>query len=77
MGWQLAIVVLVPIIGGVQLDKMLDISPVLLFVGLGLAVAGTVIVMWATMQKANHLPVPKLTERQRAAIKKSYEEDDD
>jgi F0F1-type ATP synthase assembly protein I len=77
MGWQLAVVVLVPVIAGVQLDKMLDSAPILLFVGLALALGGTIVVMWHTMQTANRLPVPKLTEDQRAAVKKSYEEDDE
>jgi F0F1-type ATP synthase assembly protein I len=76
MGWQLAVVVLIPIIAGAQLDKVFDTSPVLLCIGLALALLGTVAVMWATMQKANKLPVPKLTDEQRAAVKKSYEEDD-
>jgi hypothetical protein len=48
----------------------------MLFVGLALALVGSIIVMWRTMQKANHLPVPKLTEAQRRQVQKQYEEDD-
>jgi uncharacterized membrane protein len=77
MSWQLAVVVLIPIIAGVQLDKKFDSAPVLLFVGLALAVLGSIAIMWRTMRMANKLPVPKLTDEQRAAIKKSYEEDDE
>lgn len=77
MSWQLAIVVLVPIIGGVQLDKALKTGNTFLFVGLGVAAIGSIAVMWRTVQVANHLPVPKLTDAQKRAIKKSYEEDDD
>jgi F0F1-type ATP synthase assembly protein I len=77
MGWQLAIVVLAPVIAGVELDKLFDSSPILLLVGLAVALLGTIAVMWRTMQTANRLPVPKLTDEQRRAVKKSYEEDDD
>jgi F0F1-type ATP synthase assembly protein I len=75
MSWQLVLVVLVPVVAGVQLDKTLDTS-FMLFVGLALALVGSIIVMWRTMQKANHLPVPKLTEAQRRQVQKQYEEDD-
>lgn len=76
MGWQLAVVVLVPVIGGVELDKVFGTSPVLLLIGLAVALLASTVVMWRMMQTANHLPVPKLTEAQRRAVKKSYEEDD-
>jgi F0F1-type ATP synthase assembly protein I len=77
MGWQLAVAVLVPVIGGVELDKAFDTAPALLLTGLGVALLASVAVMWRTMQVANRLPVPKLTDAQRRAIKKSYEEEDD
>ena len=77
MSWQLAIVVLVPIIGGAELDKAFKTSPVLVFVGLALALVGTVGVMWRTVQQASRLPVPKLTDAERRQIQKQYEEDDD
>jgi hypothetical protein len=76
MSWQLAIVVLVPIIGGVELDKTLKTSHAFLFVGLVLAVIGSIVVMWRNVQLANKIPVPKLTDAQKRAIKKQYEEDD-
>jgi hypothetical protein len=76
MSWKLAIVVLVPIIGGVQLDKKLGNDHVFLFIGLALAVFGSIAVMWMTMQTANKLPVPKLSDAERAKIKRQYEEDD-
>lgn len=77
MSWQLAVVVLVPVIAGVQLDKALKTSPVLLFVGLAFAFVASGVVMWRAMQTANRLPVPKLTDTQRATIKKRYEEEDE
>ena len=78
MSWQLAIVVLVPIIGGVELDKAFGSSHICLFIGLALAAVGTIAVLWrAIVQAADRLPVPKLTDAQRNEIRKSYEEDDD
>jgi hypothetical protein len=76
MSWQLAIVILVPILAGVRLDKTLGTGTTLTLVGLGVAVIGSIAVMWRTMQVANRLPVPKLTDAQKRAIKKSYEEED-
>jgi F0F1-type ATP synthase assembly protein I len=76
MGWQLAVVVLVPVIGGAELDKAFKSSPALLLVGLAIALLGTILVMRLTMQRANSLPVPKLSAAQKRAIQKQYEEDD-
>lgn len=78
MGWQLAVAVLVPVIIGVQIDKALDItSHIFTFIGLAIALIGSIFVMWRSMQKANSLPVPKLSAEQKQAIKKSYEEEDE
>ena len=41
MSWQLAIVVLIPLIGGFELDKHLHTAPVLSIVGFLLAMVGT------------------------------------
>ena len=76
MTWQLAIVVLVPILAGTQLDKHMGTGSTYTFVGLGIAVVGSIAVMWRTLQTANQVPVPKLTDAQKRAIKKSYEEED-
>ena len=77
MTWQLALVVLVPVIAGVQLDKSFGTKYACTFIGLGLALLGSAAVMWRTMKVANSLPVPKLTDAQKRAIKKQYEEEDD
>jgi F0F1-type ATP synthase assembly protein I len=77
MSWQLAIVVLVPVIGGVALDKHFGTSAAFTLIGLALALLLSGVVMWRTMQVANQLPVPKLSAAQKKAIKKSYDEDDD
>lgn len=77
MTWQLAAAVLVPVIGGVELDKAFGTSYVYTFVGLAVALVGSGLVMWHAMQVANKLPVPKLTAKQKEAVRKAYEEDDD
>lgn len=77
MSWQLAVAVLVPLLGGVMLDKKLGTAPVCTFVGLGIALVGSAVVMWRAMQAANRLPVPKLTDEQKRKIQKSYEEEDE
>ncbi|HET6925055.1 MAG TPA: AtpZ/AtpI family protein [Candidatus Saccharimonadales bacterium] len=77
MSWQLAIAVLVPVITGVYADKAAHTSNTFTFIGLALAFIGVGLVLWRTMQVANRLPVPKLTEAQKRAIKKSYEAEDD
>jgi len=77
MSWQLAVVVIVPVVAGVQLDKhMAGNSYVWTFVGLGVALLGSGAVMWRMLQRANQLPVQKLTAEQKQAVQKSYEEDD-
>lgn len=77
MSWRLAVVVLIPIIGGAELDKHFGTRPLWTLVGVGVAFAASAVVMWRSAQAANRLPVPKLTAAQRRAIRKSYEEDDD
>jgi F0F1-type ATP synthase assembly protein I len=59
MSWRLAVAVLVPIIGGFELDKKLDTTPLLTIVGFLLAMGGMALVMWQTLQAANQMPVPK------------------
>lgn len=76
MSWQLAIVVLVPIIGGVELGRALKHSTAFTIGGLVVAFFGSGVVMWRAMQAANRLPVPKLTAEQRRDIKRQYEEED-
>ncbi|MEK7594911.1 MAG: AtpZ/AtpI family protein [Patescibacteria group bacterium] len=63
MSWRLAVVVLVPIIGGFELDKALDMTPLLTIVGFLIAMVGMGLVMWRTLQEANKLPVPTKEKR--------------
>lgn len=50
MSWQLAFVVLVPIIGGFELDKKLNMLPLLTVVGFILAMLGMGAVVWRQMR---------------------------
>ncbi len=59
MSWRLAIVVLVPIIGGFELDQKLDMTPLLTITGFILAMIGMGLVMWRTLQQVNGMPTPK------------------
>jgi len=53
MSWRLAIVVLVPIIGGFKLDEHFDITPVLTIIGFLLAMAGVFLIMKRTVATAD------------------------
>ncbi len=77
MSWQLALVVLIPVISGAMLDKKLGTAPAGTLVGLAVALVGSVVVIRQAVQAANRIPVPKLTAAQKRAIQKSYEEDDE
>ena len=57
MGWRLAIVVLVPVVGGFELDTHLGTTPLLTVIGFILAMVGSGFVMWQTLQTANSRPV--------------------
>jgi F0F1-type ATP synthase assembly protein I len=59
MSWRLAIAVLVPIIGGYELDQRLHTTPLLTILGFVLAMGGMTLVMWQTLQAANNLSLPK------------------
>jgi hypothetical protein len=76
MSWRLALVILIPIVGGAELDKHMHTSAYVIL-GFLLAMVGMGLVMWQTLHKANQLPVPKLTAAQKRAIQKQYEEEDE
>jgi len=76
MTWRLAIAIMVPIVGGALLDEHFNTSPTLTIIGFVIAMISFGFIMWQTLQKANKVPVPKLTAAQKRAIKKKYEEDD-
>lgn len=53
MSWQLAIVVIVPIVGGYWLDGYFKTAPWLLLLGVVLSAAGIMVVLWRTVTMAN------------------------
>ena len=53
MTWQLAVVVIVPIVGGYWLDQRFGSSPILTLAGLALAILGMIWVLWRTVRTAN------------------------
>ncbi len=53
MGWRLALTVLVPLIGGIQLDKHLHSSPSFTLGGMMLAAAAGSAAVWATIKQVN------------------------
>ncbi len=59
MSWRLAAVVLVPIIGGYELDSHFGTTPLITVCGFVIAMVGAGLVMWRTMQAANNMPAPK------------------
>lgn len=59
MSWRLAAAVLVPIIGGYELDSRLGTTPFITVTGFVVAIAGAALVMRRTSQVAGRMPVPK------------------
>lgn len=70
MSWRLAVVVLVPIIGGFYLDKAFATSPLLTIVGFVLAMAGMALVMKQTVDAANEIPAPTVIKPTKAKKEK-------
>lgn len=58
MSWKLAIVVMVPIVGGFKLDEKLGWAPALTIAGFVLAMAGTAFVLWQVSQQVSQISVP-------------------
>jgi drug/metabolite transporter (DMT)-like permease len=77
MFWQLAVAVLLPLIAAVQIGKHAHAETAGVIIGLLLAIVASTAVMWRTMRIAANLPVPKLTDAQKRAIKKQYDEEDE
>jgi F0F1-type ATP synthase assembly protein I len=53
MGWQLAIVVLVPILGGHELDRHFHTAPMLTIIGLIVAMGGMVLIVKRSLTRLN------------------------
>lgn len=57
MSWRLAMAVLIPIIGGAEIDQHAHVAPFGLIIGLALATCGAVVTIRRTMRQANEHPV--------------------
>lgn len=58
MGWQLAVIVLIPIFGGYKLDQILDTAPWLTVIGLILASVGSILVIRRALAAFGNFDVP-------------------
>jgi F0F1-type ATP synthase assembly protein I len=60
MSWRLALIVLVPILGGYEIDRHWHTTPLLTIVGIIIAMIGVPLVLRQTLNKVNSLPpIPK------------------
>lgn len=55
LSWRLALTVLIPLIGGIQLDKKFDSSPSYTITGFMLAVVFGCIAVWSTVKEVNEI----------------------
>jgi F0F1-type ATP synthase assembly protein I len=69
MSWRLAVVVLVPIIGGFYLDEAFNTSPLLVILGFILAMVGMYFVMKQTVNAANEMTEPTIVKPATKAAK--------
>ena len=53
MTWQLALVVLIPIVGGFKLDQHFNSSPVFTLIGVVITILGVVVVLRQVVAAAN------------------------
>lgn len=65
LSWRLAVTVLVPVIGGIQLDKRFDSAPSYTLLGFMIAIVFGCMAVWQTVKQVN---------RQQAEADKETEE---
>lgn len=73
MSWRLALSVLVPVIGGYELDRHFKTSPALFIAGFVLAIALSAVTIRRTLRLANALPFDQITK----GMKKVEDDEDD
>lgn len=54
MSWQLALTVVIPVVGGVKLDQRFDSAPSLTLAGFFLAAFAACVVVWNTVRDLNN-----------------------
>jgi F0F1-type ATP synthase assembly protein I len=72
MSWQLAIVVLVPVIGGYKLDVKLNSSPVITIIGLIIAMIGSGLVLRNQLKKFGPAPIEEVKKKPTKKEVKHY-----
>lgn len=55
LSWRLALTVLIPLIGGIQLDKKFDSAPSYTITGFMLAIVFGCMAVWQTVKEVNEL----------------------
>lgn len=70
MTWRLAAAILIPILGGFELDQHFDTAPSFTIVGFVLAMGGMALVLWQTLQTANQLEASKAPAKPKAKTSK-------
>ncbi|CAN5661070.1 hypothetical protein BH23PAT1_BH23PAT1_4710 [soil metagenome] len=68
MSWRLALIVIVPTVGGIHLDRRLGTTPSLTLAGFMLAIAGGCMVVWSAVKEINSLQAEE--ELKRTKLKK-------
>lgn len=63
MSWQLAVTILVPLIGGVMIDGHFKTSPVYTMVGLVAGIFMSCIVVWRAFKRLNKATAVKLANK--------------
>lgn len=61
--WQMAVVVLVPIVGGIQLDKKFETTPLLTIIGFIVTTLAVGVVLWRQLQQFTPPKTPAKRER--------------
>ena len=57
MSWQLAVIVIVPIVGGYKLDTIFQLSPVLTLLGLMVGLIGSIVVIRRAMDSFGNFAI--------------------
>lgn len=55
MGWQLLVVIVLPLVGGHLLDNRYNTGPIWTVVGMVVGLAGTIVVVWQAVQQLNEI----------------------
>lgn len=65
LSWRLALTVLIPLIGGIQLDKKFNSSPSYTITGFMLAIVFGCMAVWQTVKEVNELQAEDTKEKKK------------